>query len=101
MMFMQADSDAILLVADAARAMLGRWEGEEDNLMTAAATGNIEAVTALRLAAAPDLSGNILRDHDACRIRCLVALAAARWERLIGLSQPVCLFLLAKINSEL
>ena len=25
----------------------------------------------------------------------------ARWERLIGLSQPVCLFLLAKINSEL
>ena len=57
MMFLHADSDAILLVADAARAMLGRWEGEEANLMTAAATGNIEAVTAL-LAAAPDLDVN-------------------------------------------
>ena len=27
--------------------------------------------------------------------------AYARWERLIGLSQPVCLFFLAIINSEL
>ena len=58
MMFLPADSDAILLVADAARAMLGRWEGEEANLITAAATGNIEWITALLVAAAPDLDVN-------------------------------------------
>ena len=58
MTFLPADSDAILLVADAARAILGRWEGEEANLITAAATGNIEWITALLVAAAPDLDVN-------------------------------------------
>ena len=44
-------------VAGAARAVLGRWEGEEANLMNAAAAGNTEAVAAL-LTVAPGLDVN-------------------------------------------
>ena len=56
MMLLQADSDA-QVVAYAARAVLGRWEGEEANLMNAAAAGNTEAVAAL-LTVAPGLDVN-------------------------------------------
>ena len=56
MMLLQADSDA-QVVAHAARAVLGRWEGEEANLMKAAAAGNTEAVAAL-LTVAPGLDVN-------------------------------------------